>query len=160
MPDQHTKSNGEERALNAGVMVPLELPDLRVLEQHCSVDGPISIQVIAKTSPMTCPHCQGECGKIHDCRLRAKREINRRGYAVRLLVQKRRFACPRCATTCTEPDEACGRRRRTTSRLRASIGKQVIDRPGAHVSQDEEIGPRFARTCFQEHIAPQLERRG
>lgn len=160
MSDQYTKSNAEEVALNAGIMVPLDLPEFRVLEQHCSVDGTINVQVIAKTSSMTCPHCQGECGKIHDCRLRAKRDINLRGYAVRLLVYKRRFACSRCAKTCTEPDEACGRRRRTTSRLRASIGKQVVDRPVAHVSQGEKISPRFARTCFQEHIAPQLERRG
>jgi transposase len=160
LPDQHTKSNTEEIALNAGIMVPLDLPEFRVLEQHCSVDGTISIQVIAKTSTMTCPHCQGECGKIHDCRIRAKRDITLRGYSVRLLVQKRRFACSRCAKTCTEPDEACGRRRRTTSRLRASIGKQVASRSVAHVSHEEEVGPRFARECFREQVAPQMERRG
>ena len=160
MPDQHIRSEREEIALNAGIMVPLDLPEFRVLEQHSSVDGTISIQVIAKTSAMTCPHCQGECGKIHDCRIRAKRDINLRGYAVRLLVHKRRFVCSRCAQTCTEPDEACGRRRRTTSRLRASIGKQVASRPVAHVSQEEEVGPRFARECFREQVAPQLECRG
>lgn len=141
-------------------MVPLDLPEFRVLEQQNSGEGTIGIQVIAKTRTATCPHCQGECEKIHDCRLRVKRDINLRGYAVCLCVYKRRFVCPRCDKTFTEPDEACGRRRRTTCRLRASIGQQVASRPVAHVSEEEEVGPRFARECFREQVAPQLERRG
>jgi len=160
LPDQHNRSDAEEIAPEAGIVVPLDLPEFRVLDQHCSEDGTLRIQVMAKTTSMTCPHCQRECEKIHDCRVRVKRDIPLRGYRVRLLVYKRRFACTDCAKTFTEPDEACGRRRRTTCRLRVSIGKQVASRPVAHVSEEEEVGPRFARESFQEQVAPQLERRG
>lgn len=160
MPDQHTRSDAEEIAPNGGIVVPLDLPEFQVQEHHCLADGTISIQVIGRRTMMNCPHCQRECEKIHDCRIRVKRDLSLRGYRVRLLVHKRRFICTTCAKTFTEPDDACGRRRRTTCRLRESIGKQVASRPVAHVSQEEEVGPRFARACFQEQVAPQLERRG
>lgn len=30
----------------------------------------------------------------------------------------------------------------------------------AYVSQEQEVGPRFVRECFEEQVAPQIERRG
>ncbi|HYU75451.1 MAG TPA: transposase family protein [Ktedonobacteraceae bacterium] len=137
MPDQHTKNDTEEIVPVQGIMVPLDLPEFQVLEQRCSGDGKISTQVIARRSSLTCPSCQQECKTIHDCRVRVKRDIRLREYQVQLLLHKRRFACRNCHKTFTEADVACGRRRRTTRRLRESIGKHVVTQTVAQVSHEE-----------------------
>lgn len=160
MPDQHSRSDREEIVPDAEIVVPLDLPEFRVVEQSCSDEGTLIIQVIARKTSATCPHCQDECEKIHDCRVRVKRDLRLRGYPVRLFLHKRRFVCTRCARTFTESDEACGRRRRTTCRLRVAIGQQGASRPVAHVSQEQGVGPRFVRESFQEQVALRLAHRG
>ncbi|MFL5659318.1 MAG: hypothetical protein ACJ8CB_34685 [Ktedonobacteraceae bacterium] len=42
-----------------------------------------------------------------------------------LVVHKRRFKCFGCGRRFTEPDQVCGRYRRTTARLREQIGQQA-----------------------------------
>ncbi len=44
--------------------------------------------------------------------------------------------------------------------MRESIGKHVVTQTVAQVSHEEQIGPRFARDCFRDQVAPQLEQRG
>lgn len=51
------------------------------------------------------------------------------GHRVELVLYKRRFWCLRCHRAFTESDSACGRRKRTTVRLREEIGKLACSRP-------------------------------
>jgi hypothetical protein len=60
-------------------VVPLDLPECRVLEPDSGGDGTLSVQVMAKTTTITCPHGQRACEKIRDGRMRVKRDIPLRG---------------------------------------------------------------------------------
>ncbi len=160
MPSQHTREGDEEKAPETEIGVPLDLPEFRVVEQMGPCDGILRVKVIAKTTTAQCPHCQQPSAYIHDCRERAKRDLHVREYQVRLIVLKRRYRCFPCGKTFTEPDEACGPRRRTTCRLRETIGRQAASQPVARVSQSFGVGPRFVGVCWQKAIAPQLAQKG
>lgn len=160
MPPQHTKERVEEIVSQEGIVIPLNLPEFRLLAQEQQEDGSLSVKVIARTDSAQCPHCQQLCDQVHDCRPRVKRDINLREYPVKLIVLKRRFRCCRCVKTFTEPDRACGPRRRTTMRLREEIGKETLTQTVAQVAQRFHVGPRFARECFTSLLGPQLNQRG
>jgi transposase len=160
LPSQHTREVEKEIVCEDQIVVPLDLPEFRVVEQRVHPEGILRVTVIAKSTSACCPHCQRSCSYVHDCRERKKRDCRLRDYQVQLIVLKRRFRCRSCQHTFTEPDSACGRRRRTTRRLRQAIGKAVGLRPVAHVSQEVAIGPRFASTCFVERVAAHLSQRG
>ncbi len=159
MPSQHSREQGEEIALE-GIVVPLDLPEFRVVTQEGHPDGSLRVRVIAINETAVCPGCHGQCDQLHDCRERVKRDLSLRGYSVKLVVLKRRFRCPTCKKPFTEPDEACGPRRRTTSRLREAIGRQGGKQTVADVSQSFGVGPRFTRQCLQNVACPQLAKRG
>ena len=67
----------------------------------------LSLKVIAVRGSATCPHCQNDSEQIRDCRSRVKRDVNLREYPVKLIILKRRFRCPPCDRTFTEPDSVC-----------------------------------------------------
>src|SRR6266851_3793123 len=133
---EQSETQGEPRghAEQEGIVVPLELGEFRLLKQHLQEDGSIEVEVIAKTDRARCPHCQRVCVKVHDTRPRPKRDIPLRGHRIVLVLLKRRFRCLTCRRSFTEPDQACGKRRRTTKRLREHIGKQACSRPVSHVA--------------------------
>ncbi len=58
-------------------------------------------------------------------RERVKRDLSLREDQVKLIMLKRRFRCSGCCNAFTEPDIACGQRRRTTVRLREAINDRV-----------------------------------
>src|SRR5439155_14367572 len=59
-----------------------------------------------------------------------------------------------------EPDSACGRRKRTTVRLREEIGQQACRRPLMHVATAYGVGPRFVQGCLEAVAGSQLAKRG
>ncbi len=152
------KSN--EHAGREGIIVPLDLPELRILRQEVQADGSIEVEVMGTNERACCPHCQRICAKVHDTRLRRKRDIPLRGHRVVLVLYKRRFKCFGCRRSFTEPDCACGRYRRTTVRLRQEIGEQACSRPIAHVAAAFEVGPRLAEDCLEAVAATKLAERG
>lgn len=77
-----------------------------------------------------------------------------------LVRHKRRFWCLRCHKAFTESDSACGRRKRTTVRLRGEIGQQACSRPLMHVASHYEVGPRFVQACLEAVASTQLAKRG
>ena len=160
MPSKHTKEDVEEIVSEEGIVIPLSLPEFRLLAQEQQKDGSLSVKVMAKRDHATCPHCQQDCTHIHDCRERTKRDVSLREYQVKLIILKRRFRCRQCQRTFTEPDVACGRRRRTTVRLRETIGKQTLTQTVAQVAQSFQVGPRFVRDCFSNLVSPALGQRG
>ena len=158
MPTQH--STGEEAHQEQGIVVPLELEGLRILKQEVQPDGRIRVEVSATTGRASCPHCGAVCVKQHDVRPRIKRDVPLRGHRVELVLYKRRFWCLRCHKAFTESDSACGRRKRTTRRLREEIGKQACSRPLMHVADQYEVGPRFVQACLEAVASIQLAKRG
>jgi transposase len=157
LPSQHTT---EETAAKEGVLVPLDLPELHILSQEWQVDGTLRIEVIATTTQVACPQCQKMCVKIHATRKRKKRDSSLRGHQVELILHKRRFRCLSCQKSFTEPDASCGRRRRTTARLREEIGRRACTEPVEQVAQACGVGSRFVRACFETFAAQQIEQKG
>ena len=153
-------STEEEANQNQGIVVPLELAGLRILKQEVQVDGRIRVEVIGTTERATCPHGGAMCVKQHDVRKRIKRDVPLRGHRVELVRYKRRFWCIRCHKAFTESESACGRRKRTTVRLREEIGQQACTRPIAHVASEYEVGPRLVQTCLEVVASNQLAKRG
>ncbi len=55
----------------------------------------------------------------------------------------------RCRKAFTESESACGRRKRTTVRLREEIGQQAGTRPIAQVASQYQVGPRCVQGCLE-----------
>ena len=158
MPTQH--STGKEADQDQGIVVPLELDGLRILTQEVQTDGRIRVEVIGTNDRERCPHCGAVCVKQHDVRPRIKRDVPLRGHRVELVLYKRRFWCLGCHKAFTESASACGRRKRTTVRLREEIGKLACSRPLMHVADHYEVGPRFVQACLEAVACTQLAKRG
>lgn len=153
MPHQHTieSQSHPQHGEVQGIIVPLDLLGLRILSQSVQGDGSIEVHVIAATDRETCPYCGKISVKIHDSRVRVKRDLAIRSHQVRILLWKRRFRCLPCRRTFTEPDAACGRYRRTTKQLRDHLALQACKRPLAHVAQEAGVGPRFVHECLLDY---------
>jgi transposase len=149
-----------QEPVSAGIVVPLDLPEFRILTQKWQGDGSLEVEVIGINKQATCPHCGRLCAKVHDTRLRRKRDVALGEHRVVLVVHKRRFKCFGCRRSFTEPDQACGRSRRTTQRLRQAIGQEAMRQPIAQVASTYQVGPRFVQACLETVAQPQLARRG
>jgi transposase len=152
---QDTTQAGER-----GILVPLGLAGLRVLSQRVGADGALEVTVIGSQTRATCPRCGRVSAKQHDVRSRRKRDVALGARRVALVLRKRRFRCLRCRRPFTEPDTACGWRRRTTARLREQIGQQALGRPLSHVATEYGVGPRFVQDCWGEAVAGQFAEDG
>jgi transposase len=153
MQDQHTTEDQSHSMYPVqGIFVPLDLPGLRILKQVIREDGTIEVHVIAITECETCPHCGNVGKKIHDTRMRRKRDIAIRTHQVEIILHKRRFHCAVCQRTFTETDAACGRRRRTTKQFRDHIAYQASRRAITHVAQEAKVGPRFVHESLRDYI--------
>src|SRR5260370_24806901 len=106
-------------------------------------------EVMGSNERATWLHCGAICVKQHDVRPRIKRDVPLRGHRIELVLYKRRFWCLGCHKAFTESDSACGRRKRTTVRLREEIRQQACSRPIMHVADQYELGPRFVQTALQ-----------
>jgi transposase len=143
-----------------GIIVPLDMPELKILSQCLQTDGSIEVHVIARTDREACPTCRNVCMKIHDTRGRVKRDIALREYQVRLVIHKRRFRCIACRRTFTETDSVCGRGKRTTKRFREYLAKQACQQPIAHVAEQADVGPRFVHECLVSLVEEQCVKEG
>ena len=145
---------------NQGIIVPLDLPEFEIVSQCLRADGQIEVQVRARKEQDICPTCGEVSGKIHDTRLRVKRDITLRAYQISLIIHKRRFCCATCRRPFTETESSCGKYKRTTERFRHQIAFQARHRPITHVVQEFQVGPRFVHTCLQTLIEENLEEKG
>src|SRR5205085_6464127 len=158
MGTQH--STEKEANHEQGMVVPLELAGLRILKQEVQADGRIRVEVMGTNERAPCVHCGAVCVKQHDVRQRRKRDVPLRGHRVELVLYKRRFWCLHCHKAFTESDSACGRRKRTTVRLRQEIGQQACSRPLMHVASQYEVGPRFVQVCLETVASTRQAKRG
>lgn len=162
MPSQHiipVQSQVESKQPE-GILVPLDLPELKIVKQEVQTDGSIEVHVRALTDREACPRCRNICVKVHDTRMRAKRDIDLRNYQIRLILYKRRFRCFACQRKFTEPDSICGRYKRTTKRFRDDLAKRTVQQPIAHVAQAAEVGPRFVQECFESLLQEKFAKEG
>jgi transposase len=162
MLHQHTIASQQrgENEQRQGILVPLDLPEFKIVSQSQQADGSIKVHVIALTDREACPTCGNLCVKIHDCREREKKDIALRNYHINLVVQKRRFRCLACRRTFTERDSACGRYKRTTKRFREQLAKQTYQQSIASVAEQGAVGPRFVQECFETLIEEHFAKEG
>ncbi|HEX4202728.1 MAG TPA: transposase [Ktedonobacteraceae bacterium] len=150
MQHQHTIETQQkgEKEQPQGILVPLDLPNFKILSQSQQGDGSLEVHVIGTKNQETCPTCQSVCEKIHDTRRRVKRDITLRTYQVRLVLYTRRLRCTTCRHTFTETESVCGKYKRTTKRFRQYLAQQASARPVAQIAEQEEVGPRFVQDCL------------
>ena len=162
MPSQHSIAvqSGSEGEQQGGIIVPLDLPEFKILSQEVQADGSIAVHVMALTDREACPRCRTICVKVHDTRKRGKRDIQLRTYQIRLVVSKRRFRCFACQRTFTESDSSCGRYKRTTKRFRDELAKQAMQQPIAAVAHAADVGPRFVQDCFESLVHETVAKEG
>lgn len=158
MPKQDTTTSGQTG--ERGMVVPLGLAGLRVLSQRVGTAGELEVTVIGTASRATCPRCGRVSAKQHDVRRRRKRDVAVGGWHVVVVLHKRRFRCRSCQRAFTEPDTACGWRRRTTVRLREQIGQQALGRPLSQVAVEYGVGPRFVQDCWAAAVRAQVTEDG
>ncbi|HEU5377672.1 MAG TPA: transposase family protein [Ktedonobacteraceae bacterium] len=150
MPGQHITEAG---TAEGAILVPLDLEGLRIVRQEAGADGTLRVEVVASATWAKCPRCQSRCSKIHEQRIRSKRDLSLRGYGVELLVCKRRFRCFVCKKPFTESDRACGWRRRTTARLRDALGHHACRQPVSHVAKAFGVAQSFVQRCLEQQAS-------
>ena len=166
MPTQHTIPTPTPPRPSAptveeqSILVPLGLPGFEMLSQKRPTEGSVEVTIISRADRAACPHCGRVSPKPHDRRLRRKRDVPLAGRQVSLLLVKRRFWCLPCRRSFTEADSICGWRRRTTLRLRETIGAQACSRPIAHVAAELNIGPRLVQECLETVAHTRLTKQG
>jgi transposase len=162
MHQQHTIDDqcDTEHPLTQGILVPLDLADLKIIRQSLEPDGSIEVDVIATTDRAACPTCTKICVKFHDRRKRRKSDISLRGYQIHLILVKRRFRCSSCGRSFTEIDSVCGKYKRTTKRFREDIATQACQQTLAQVAEKTDVGPRFVQECFEALVEEKLRKEG
>lgn len=106
------------------ITVELQLAGLRVLGVR---EDAWAIEVVAQyeVDAVACPTCGRMTRETHDWRQQRKQDADLWGKAAYILLWKRRFRCRSCKKVFTEDDPVCGRRRRTTKRLRQDLAMQA-----------------------------------
>ena len=139
------------------IRVPLGLAGLRVVGQRSDQVGQLEVRVMSPTARAACPQCERVSATVHDTRWRPKRDLPCGEHPLTVLVAKRRFWCRGCARTFTEPDTACGRRRRSTVRFREALGAAGLCQPVEQVAVQWEVGPQLVRQCVETVAQARLE---
>ncbi len=110
--------------LTNAITVELRLPGLVVLEA-AETEGRIEVATEYANQEAVCPRCQRPTWRVHQRRRQRKRDAHLWGKPVWIVLWKRRFRCRPCRYVFTEDDPACGRRKRTTRRLRGEVALQA-----------------------------------
>lgn len=102
------------------ISIELRLPGVKVLDIKEEAHW---IEVLGeyRTEEAECPRCGRSTWQVHQRHLQRKRDARLWRKPVWLGLLKRRFRCRNCRKVFTEPDPACGARRRTTARLRETV---------------------------------------
>ena len=108
------------------ITVELQLPGLRVNAVHETEYG-IDIVAQYERDDAICPASGLATGHVHQWRRQRKQDLELWDKRAYLVLWKRRFRCKPCRKVFTEDDPLCGRRRRTTCRLRRRLGKESED---------------------------------
>lgn len=107
---------------------------MRVLDV---VESPqvLEVAVEYESEEATCRRCGRLTWRVHQRRKQRKRDLAIWGKPVWLYIWKRRFRCRPCGYVFTEDDPACGRRRRSTRRLRKKAAEEALEAPVCAVAR-------------------------
>jgi transposase len=101
-----------------------------------------------------CPRCDQPTGHVHQVHRQYKRDAQLWGKQVWVLIWKRRFRCRPCRYVFMEPDAACGRRRRTTCRLRATVAGEAEETTVRTVSRRHGVSEGLVqRSWLEAHVS-------
>ena len=108
------------------ITVGLQLPELQVNAVH---ETPFGVDVVAQYARQDapCPACGRSTWRVHQWRRQRKQDLELWDKPVALVLWKRQFRCRPCRKVFTEDDPVCGRRRRTTVRLRRQLAREAED---------------------------------
>lgn len=136
------------------ITVQLRLPGLVVWGVQESAHA---IEVVAQyaSTEAVCPRCDQPAWQVHQVHRQYKRDARLWGKEVWIVLWKRRFRCRPCRYVFTEPDPACGRRRRTTQRLRATVAREAEDATVRTVSRWHGVSEGLVqRSWLEAHMTP------
>jgi transposase len=131
------------------ISIELRLPELEVLDVD-ETEHWIEVVAQFKSATGDCPTCGRPSGQIHQSHLQRKRDARLWGKEVRIALFKRRFRCQWCDKVFMEADPVCGRRRRTTGRLRKVVARLAQDATVRAVSRLEGVSEGLVERSWVE----------
>jgi transposase len=131
------------------------LPEMAVLDRK-ELENRFEIKVMYRRVKATCPRCGQETSKVHDRRIQSKQDRGIRDKPVFLNLVKRRFRCLWCGKVFSEPDDAFGRRRRSSRRFRQYLGQEGLHQTISWVAKKEKVGEGLVRRCVTEEASKGL----
>lgn len=138
--------------LTNAITVELRLPGLLVLEAR-ETAGSIEVATEYANEEADCPRCQKPTWRVHQRRAQRKRDARLWGKPVWIVLWKRRFRCRPCRYVFTEDDAACGRRKRTTRRLRGEMALQAQEATVKAVSSWHGVSESLVQRSWLESYA-------
>jgi len=136
------------------ITVELQLSGLSVLGVR---EDASAIEVVAQyeVGEVPCPHCGRSTSGVHQWRQQRKQDADLWGKLVYVLLWKRRFRCRPCGRVFSEDDPVCGRRRRTTCRLRQQLAVQSEETTVRTVARWHRVSEGLVQRCwFEAHMTP------
>jgi transposase len=138
------------------ISIELRLPGVMVLEVK---EEEHWIEVVGqyRAQEADCPKCGRSTWQVHQWHLQRKRDARLWRKQIWLALWKRRFRCRNCRKVFTEPDPACGARRRTTARLRETLAGWASEATVRAVARVEGVSEGLVeRSWVEKHsiIAP------
>jgi transposase len=138
--------------LKNAITVELRLPGLVVLEAVETADR-IEVATEYANQEAVCPRCRQPTWRVHQRRRQRKRDAQLWGKQVWIVLWKRRFRCRPCRYVFTEDDPACGRRKRTTRRLRGEVALQAQEATVKAVSRWHGVSEGLVQRSWLETFA-------
>lgn len=131
------------------ITVESQLPGIVVLGVR---EDAYAIEVVAQyeVAEVPCPHCRRPTREVYDARPQRKQDADLWGKMVCVLIWKRRFRCRPCRKVFTEDDPVCGRRRRTTKRLRQHMAVQAEETTVRTVARWHRVSEGLVQRSWME----------
>lgn len=138
--------------LEDAITVKLRLPGLVVLAGQ-ELGDRIEVATRCEAEEAICPRCQRHTWQVHQWRRQRKRDAKLWGKPVWIYLWKRRFRCRACRYVFTEDDPACGRRKRTTYRLRGQVATEAQEATVKAVSRWHGVSEGLVQRSWLETYA-------
>lgn len=131
------------------ITVELRLPGLKVLDVAETSDR-IEVATEYQCQEAACPRCGRSTWQVHERRRQCKRDAELWRKPVWIVIWKRRFRCRACQKVFTEDDPVCGKRRRTTKRLRSQVAFEAQEASVRAVSAWHRVSERLVQRSWLE----------
>ena len=108
----------------------------------------------AKDKPTVCPMCNAVDVqfKKHSSRERELSDVPIHGKPVKLILNHKRYRCPKCNKTFYEQFESIDRSDKITLRLKEYIQEQSFKKPFSKVAEEVDVSPTSVKKYFEEKV--------